>query len=362
MKKIFFVFLPFLLLVLTACGNNGNKVERSPAITPVAVKHTKLLSPLNGTKIVTGNTFTLELALLDSARIDSAEAFFEGRRYVLGGGKMSAVLETAGFFPGRKSLRTTVSFADGKRESHSVQIILLSDVVPERYTYRVLNTFPHDVGAYTQGLEYVDGWLYESTGQKGESSLRKVSLDDGKVVQIRDLSKDLFGEGITLFGNRIFQITYLAQVGFIYDKKTFELIQKVYYQNKEGWGLCNNGKELIMSDGTNVIYFIDPESFIPIRQIEVYDNNGPVDSLNELEYINGKLYANRYYTDEIEIIDPVSGKIEGKVNLKGILPVSKRKPTTNVLNGIAWDKQGKRLFVTGKYWPELYQIELIKTN
>lgn len=347
-------------LLLTACGNNGSRIAGTEQVEAPVQKLTALKSPENGVRLITGEPVPVLLSIADSVHIDSTEVFFEGKRMLVPGDTRELQIPTSGMNPGRKALRVAVSLADGKRENHSVQFILLSDIQPVSYTYRVLNSFPHDPGAYTQGLEFVDGWFYEGTGQKGESSLRRVSPGDGKVVQIRDLSSQFFGEGITLFGDRIYQITYLSQVGFVYDRKTFEQIQKVYYQNKEGWGLTNNGSELIMSDGTNVLYFIEPESFTVVRQVEVYDHNGPVDSLNELEYINGKIFANRYYTDDIYIIDPQTGKVEGRANLKGILPVSERKPNTNVLNGIAWDREGKRLFVTGKYWPKMYQIELVR--
>jgi glutamine cyclotransferase len=147
-------------------------------------------------------------------------------------------------------------------------------------------------------------------------------------------------------------------VGFIYDKESFQEIQKVYYKNREGWGLTNNGEELIMSDGTNIIYFLDPEMFTINRQIEVYHNVGPANSLNELEYINGKIWANRYFTDELVIIDPETGIVEGRINLKGILKAAHRRASTDVLNGIAWDGEGERLFVTGKYWPLLFEIRI----
>ena len=221
-----------------------------------------------------------------------------------------------------------------------------------------MKEYPHDVEAYTQGLEYVDGMLYEGTGNYGTSSLRRVSLESGEVIKIRDIDQSLFAEGITVLGERIYQITYKSQVGFVYDKSSFEEIQKVYYQNREGWGLTNNGKELIMSDGTNVIYFLDPEMFTINRQIEVFHNEGPADSLNELEFIDGKIWANRYFTDEIVIIDPESGKVEGRISLKGILKTTDRRPDTDVLNGIAWDSEGERLFVTGKRWPKLFEIRV----
>ena len=235
---------------------------------------------------------------------------------------------------------------------------MLADAPPAEYGYSVVRAYPHDVKAYTQGLQFADGWLYEGTGNYGTSSLRKVELNTGKVVQIRNLDQSLFGEGITVFGKRIYQLTYKSQVGFIYDKDSFEELQKIYYQNKEGWGLTHNGEELIMSDGTHVIYFLDPQMFTVNRQLQVYTDKGPADSLNELEFIKGKIWANRYFTDEIVIIDPVSGKVEGRINLKGILPASDRKTGTDVLNGIAWDEKNDRYFVTGKFWPTLFEIKL----
>ena len=192
--------------------------------------------------------------------------------------------------------------------------------------------------------------------------IRRVTLETGQVTKIRDLDPSLFGEGITVLGERIYQLTYKSQVGFVYDKSTFEEIQKVYYQNSEGRGLTNNGKELIMSDGTNVIYFLDPEMFTINRQIEVFHDKGPADKLNELEYIKGKIWANRYYTDEIVIINPETGIVEGRINLKGILKPTERKPSTDVLNGIAWDRRGDRVFVTGKRWPLLFQIRIIPSG
>ncbi len=184
-------------------------------------------------------------------------------------------------------------------------------------------------------------------------------LSNGEVIQSRNNASDIFGEGITIFDGKLYQLTYKSQICFVYDLNTFEEVKKFYYQNKEGWGLTNSEDELIMSDGTNIIYFIDPDMFTVKRQIEVYNNEGPVKDLNELEYINGKIFANRYYTDEIVIIDPETGKEEGRVDMKGILSVKERKPGTNVLNGIAWDPVGERLFVTGKYWPKLFEIELV---
>jgi glutamine cyclotransferase len=302
----------------------------------------------------------------DTASVDSVQLFLGGEpvHTLKAGigfpekGPVEARIPTGNEKPGRSGIRLRIYFTDGHTENQSQQVTFLSDLKPREYGYTVVNEYAHDVEAYTQGLQYADGWLYEGTGNYGTSSLRRVELETGRIAKIRNLDQSLFGEGITVFGERIFQLTYKSQVGFIYDRSSFEEIQKIYYQNREGWGLTHNGKELIMSDGSNVIYFLDPEMFTVNRQIEVYTDQGPSQSLNELEFIKGKIWANRYYTDEIVIIDPESGKVEGRINLKGILKASDRKPTTDVLNGIAWDAKEERIFVTGKYWPKLFEIRI----
>jgi glutamine cyclotransferase len=267
---------------------------------------------------------------------------------------------TGSISPGIKRLKMTAFFPNGKSESSSIPLRFVSDIKPKKFTYRVLGTFPHDIRAYTQGFEYHDGYFYEGTGQYGESSLRKVLPGTGDIIKSRNISSDLFGEGITLLNGKIYQLTYRSQVGFIYDAESFEQIRKFFYQNREGWGLSNDGKEIIMSDGTNVIYFMDPEYFSVNRKIEVFDNVSEVDSLNELEYINGTIYANRYMTNEIVMIDPATGKITGKADMAGLLKPEDRHSHIDVLNGIAWDETDHRLFVTGKYWPKIYSVELIE--
>lgn len=226
------------------------------------------------------------------------------------------------------------------------------------YGYRVLNTYPHDPDAFTQGLVYKDGLLYEGTGRYGESTLRQVRLETGEVLQSRELPAEYFGEGITLYGDEIFQLTWQSNVGFIYDKSTFELLREFNYPT-EGWGLTHNGRCLIMSDGTNVIYFRDPESFAEIGRLQVYDNNGPVIQLNELEYVEGEIYANVWQTDRIARISPDTGQVTGWIDLTGLLDTVTVTTVVDVLNGIAYDAQGDRLFVTGKLWPALFEIELV---
>jgi len=360
------VLLFILVFALLSCSPGNGSSEGRPVIPAKVSRISTLLEPAAALTLPLGEEIKLVLSIPDSMVVDSVRVFlggdlkrtFPGTSDEIKQGRLELMLATAGELTGASGLRVRIFYAGGETENHSRQLTFLSDLIPMEYSYQVVNEYPHDVAAYTQGLQFVDGVLYEGTGNYGTSSIRRVTLETGEIQQIRNLDQDLFGEGITVFGERIYQLTYKSQVGFIYDKSTFQEIQKIYYQNREGWGLTHNGEELIMSDGTNIIYFLDPEMFTINRQIEVYHNEGPANSLNELEYINGKIWANRYFTDEIVIIDPETGKVEGRINLKGILKATHRKPSTDVLNGIAWDKEGGRLFVTGKYWPLLFEIRI----
>jgi len=224
------------------------------------------------------------------------------------------------------------------------------------YRYKIVNTYPHDPQAFTQGLEFHDGYLYEGTGLKGKSSLRRVELRTGRVVQIHRLPSEYFGEGITILGDKIYQLTWQNGVCFVYDRRTFRQITQFRYDG-EGWGLTNDGKHLIMSDGSEVITFRDPDTFAEVRRITVRAQGKPVKNLNELEYIEGELWANIWYSDIIARIDPTTGIVKAWVDMEG-LPVPNRDIEA-VLNGIAYDRQNKRIFVTGKNWSKLFEIELV---
>jgi glutamine cyclotransferase len=225
------------------------------------------------------------------------------------------------------------------------------------YGYKVLHTYPHDKDAFTQGLVFDNGVLYEGTGGNGTSTLRKVQLESGKVLQLHKLAPQLFGEGITVFGDRIIQLTWRAKTGLVYDKKTFALIRTFKYET-QGWGITHDNKHLIMSDGTSNITFLDPNTFKPTGRLKVHDNNIPLVGINELEYIEAKIYANIWPTDLIAVIAPDTGKVTGWVNLEGLLDRRELEHRIDVLNGIAYDQKNKRLFVTGKLWPTLFHIEL----
>lgn len=226
------------------------------------------------------------------------------------------------------------------------------------YNYRIVNVYPHDKDAFTQGLVFENGYLYEGTGLFGQSSLRKVELETGSVLEIHELPAEYFGEGITIFNNRIFQLTWQSYTGFIYDKENFLFLDNFYYST-EGWGITHDGKNFIFSDGTATLHFLDPETYQEVKQIEVKADNEPVLNLNELEYINGEIFANVLPTDRIARIDPTIGNVLGWINLNGLLGADQYNSQANILNGIAYDSKKRRLFVTGKLWPKLFEIELI---
>jgi len=232
-----------------------------------------------------------------------------------------------------------------------------SKVIPV-YTYKVVNVYPHDRSAFTEGLVFEDGFLYEGTGLHGNSTLRRVKLETGEILQIYKLPPHFFGEGVTIYGDKIIQLTWRSHTGFIYDKYSFKLLQEFNYPH-EGWGITHDGKHLIMSDGTSTLHFLDPETFVEIYQIEVTANDIPVTGINELEYIQGEIYANIWLTELIARIDPLIGQVVGCIDLKGILSSEDNSETVDVLNGIAYDAKDSRLFVTGKFWPKLFEIELI---
>ncbi len=225
------------------------------------------------------------------------------------------------------------------------------------YGYRIVQSYPHDRGAFTQGLLFEGGALYEGTGLYGESSLRRVELLTGRVLQIHHLPPQYFGEGITLWKEKILQLTWREQTGFVYDRESFQLLGQFSYST-EGWGLTHDGRRLILSDGTSTLRFLDPESFKEIGRLEVRAKGVPIRNLNELEYIKGEIWANVWQTDRIAIISPETGAVRAWLDLTGLLSPEERR-SADVLNGIAYDAEGDRLFVTGKLWPKLFEVRLV---
>ena len=224
--------------------------------------------------------------------------------------------------------------------------------------YKVVRSHPHDPDAFTQGLFFHDGFLYEGTGLQGRSSIRKVEIETGRVVQAVALPPEVFGEGITRWGDRLIGLTWQQGTAFVLDLKTFKLWRKFSYPG-EGWGLTHNDRELIMSDGTPELRFLDPLTFKELRRLRVTTDGRPLAQLNELEWVDGQVWANVWQTDRIARIDPRTGRVVAWVDLGGLLPARQRTGSDDVLNGIAYDAAGKRLFVTGKLWPRLFEIQLV---
>lgn len=225
--------------------------------------------------------------------------------------------------------------------------------------YQVIHAYPHDPEAFTQGLIYVDGHLYESTGRKGKSSLRLVDMPTGQVLRQRNLPEVYFGEGLTDWDGDLIQLTWTTHIGFVYDRLTFS-VRRTFQFDGEGWGLTHDQRHLILSDGTPYLRFLDPQSFHVARRLKVTDEAGhPVDNLNELEYVRGEIYANIWHSDQIVRISPRTGKVVGRIDFSGILDGLRMTDSDAVLNGIAYDPVSDRLFVTGKLWPKLFEIRVI---
>ena len=246
------------------------------------------------------------------------------------------------------------------------QALFLSALLPAvasaalpTYDFKVVRSYPHDTQAFTEGLLYRDGVLYESTGLNGKSSIRKVDLASGKVLQSKDIPPQYFGEGLTEWGDTLVGLTWQTQTGFVFDLKTFELKSQFAYPG-EGWGLTHNGKELIMSDGTSTLRFLDPKTFLEVRRVKVTADGIAVDQLNELEVVEGDIYANIWHTNTVARIDQTTGKITGWIDFSKLYPdAGKGLNGENVMNGIAYDAEKKRLFVTGKLWPKIYEVKII---
>jgi len=345
----------------SSAGQESESVKSNRELKQKSKRNITIISPENNNMFAPGEKIDLNYRLKEAEEIiDSVIYYTGGRKIGVSYGENTGFSWVAeGVNVGQNSFNMHFYFNDGSNENRSLILRFKSDIIPDNYGYRVKNVFPHNPGAYTQGLVYHDGWLYESTGKRGRSSLRKVKLKTGEIIGTLSLASELFGEGVCIFKDKIFQLTWTSRVGFVYDLAAFKLIKRINYPT-QGWGLTTDGKQLIMSDGSEKLYFLEPDYFTEQARIEVYDHEGEVRNLNELEYINGEIWANVYLTDKIVRIDPETGKVLAWINLGGLLPKKDYNPETEVLNGIAYDKVNNRLFVTGKMWPKLFHIELVQ--
>ena len=272
---------------------------------------------------------------------------------------ISFALSPGGISPplGRQQVQVYVHLKGGKRERHTLACTVLASTPPEHYRYTVERIFPHDPDAYTQGLFYHEGYLYESTGQKGSSFLRKVDIASAKVLQEVRLSADVFGEGIARYGDRVYQLTWEARKGYIYRLGDFHRLDSFHYET-EGWGLTLWKGQLVMSDGSEYLHFYDPEGMEKVREIQVYDHEDKVEDINELETVGDVIYANIYHTQLIKVIEPETGRVLATIDLEDVYDFSYYQRRRDVMNGIAYQEDTGRLYVTGKWWPKLFEIRV----
>jgi len=346
--------------VLVACGCHGCK-PNSQSDNNVSI------SPEAGTNYKVGDAVNVQAHYPPGTKADSIVYLLDSVRVGSKKDTTALTIKTDTMRLGPRIITARV-YTGGKSEDASTNIVLLAAKAPAVYTYKVIKTFPHDTSCFTEGLVYQDGYLYESGGgylkppkdqeATNQSSLRKVDLNTGKVLQKTLLDSAVFGEGISIVGDKIIQLTYFEKVGYVYDKSTFKLLKT--FQNNvgvQGWGMCFDGNKLYMDDSTNRLWFLDKNTYKAIGYVDVYDDKGPVNEINELEYIDGKIYANIWKTNFIIVIDPKTGAVLEKIDLNSLYPEDKRVPPAEVMNGIAYDAVGKRIFITGKKWPTLYQVE-----
>lgn len=330
-------FASILTLLLVACGNQYKLTLESPKQLKINQKLDVLVKEKDGKPI------------------DSVRYYLDGNRL-----KTDTGIDISKLKLGKHAVSATVFYNKTQKQLTNT-IYFLGDKAPEVYVYEVVNEYPHDAKAFTQGLEYHNGFLYESTGQNGESGIRKVTLETGEVVQKHDIDKKYFGEGMTIYGNNIYMLTWQNRKGFIFDLNTFEPKGEFFYGTSgEGWGLTHNTNQLIKSDGSERIWFLDPKTQKEQSFIEAYKHDKKIEKLNELEFINGKIYANIWQKNAIAIINPTNGHVQGAIYLKGLQEKAGQKGDENVLNGIAYDAENDRLFVTGKRWNKIFEIKIKK--
>ncbi|WP_299103487.1 glutaminyl-peptide cyclotransferase [uncultured Winogradskyella sp.] len=334
----YFILFTLTILVL-GCGENNSSNKSSLSIKT------------NEKSLMSGDTLKLSIDNPEKLEISKVSYQLDGQPI-----ENNTVLN--GVTLGSKTITANVTIGD-KSETITKPVVVYNNVIPTIYTYEIVNTFPHDITSYTQGLEFFNGDLYESTGQKTESKLRKVNFETGEVLKNINLEDQYFGEGLTVLDDKIYQLTWQSQRGFVYDVNSFEKLSTFNYgTSKEGWGICNDGKTLYKSDGTEKIYLLDPENLTEKGHIEVYTEKGKIPRINELEWIDGKIFANIYQRNGVAIINPKTGGVDGVINFKPLKALVKQHADLDVLNGIAYHPERKTIFVTGKNWDKLFEVKI----
>jgi len=344
---------------LTSCTNksatdndNNDKVEQQEE-NIVAISFSS-----KATVYTIGDTINIALKYDTTKVLTSVELYVDNVKIHVSDSRISSfAINTDKLMVGAHSFSCKIKKNNEYIDVDNIDFTLLSDITPKEGDYKIKKVIPHEIRAYTQGLIIENGKLYEGTGMYGESVLKEVNLKTGETIRDIGIAQEYFGEGITIVGNKIVQLTWRTNIGFVYEKSTFKKIREFSYST-EGWGLTFDGKNLIMSDGSENLFYMDTVNYSVLRKIQVYDNHTAITKLNELEYVDGYIYANIYTTNFIVKIDPQTGKVVERWDMPDLLTESDKMPETDVLNGIAYNKDTKHFLITGKYWPKMFDMIL----
>lgn len=351
--RLFIIFILLSILISSfSCSNKSNR-SRKPAV--------QINIESVNRKICFGDDITIALSVkIKDGELKQVNVFLD-TALIISGHELE-LNKTLNNYKnlGKHTLKVKAIKTDGVEGIYFKNFEVLSDIVPEKYVYELVQTFPHDTSFFTEGFEINKGFLYESTGENGKSAIYKTNLNSGKTIQLVKLSDHFFGEGITIFNNKMYQLTYKTKVGFIYELEKMAVIDSFYFDSAEGWGMTHDDSNLIMSDGTNVLTFLDPTTLKTVKKLQVYDDKNPMVYLNELEYSEGLIYANLWGTNIILKIDSKTGKVLTKIDLDGIMTMYNTDIQIDVLNGIAIDPVTKKMYVTGKRYPKIFEIKPVK--
>ncbi len=357
----------FVVLSAFSCKNNvsinpNNNADQNDQNEEPSVKSFAIISPKIYAKYTVGENVAIQLSLIDtSKRIDSVRVGFGNKYFKAPSAVLTFPIAITDENLGKQNFSITAYFSDNSQQTETMELMILSDIIPVSIPFKVVNVYPHSIENFTEGLLFDDNYLYEGTGLEGKSKITKTDLKSGKVLQDLSIAPEVFGEGIAIINDKLYQLTYRSQIGYIYNKKTLAEIRKFKYSfETEGWGLTTDGKDLIMSNGSDRLYVLDTTYMSILREIKVCDNVNAVDSLNELEYVDGAIYANIWLSNRIVKLDFKTGKVLGYINLTSIIPQEERGNLANTLNGIAYNTATSNLFVTGKCWKKLFEIKLGK--
>ncbi|MDO5969042.1 glutaminyl-peptide cyclotransferase [Flavivirga aquimarina] len=344
MRIFKYLLIMFLGASIISCGPNSGKNKSIFSIKTNA----------NKGNISKNTTLSLSLENKKKHTIDSVS-------YTLDAIKVDDTIQLTNFKLGKQTIKATVYFNNDEKETVSTTVTILNDAPPKVYSYKIINEYPHDITSYTQGIEFFNDTLYESSGQYKKSKLRKIDYKTGKIIKNIDLADEYFGEGLTILNDKIYQLTWREDIGFVYDVSSFDKISSFKYGNsKEGWGLCNNENNIYKSDGTEKIWLLNSETLVEESFIQVFTNKGKIVGINEMEWVDGKIYANRWTKDGVAIINPKNGAVIGVIDFSPLKKLVTQHETLDVLNGIAYNPKTNTIFVTGKHWDKLFEVEILE--